>query len=271
MLELNFSPGSEWKPDSQILQDLELESGSKAKPRIIRAEWSWESVYENGEIFEYKKKPNGERRLLAKYIPYSVDRKNWGIYIYEREVMSDIAILNPIYPGIGPIYLMEIFLHELSHHVIEDWRTSTGIYNYSLSEESLAEYTAFTLTQALLSKQNISQTQLNPITLLSNLPSNSLMIGYPVPGYSKEYFSLFLKNFPISINSRNNIKKFLTIIYYYLSRDKDKVYRPVVPSWVKRPHEYKWFLSSNLNVGLEELWDYRNLESIYDRIFTIYK
>ncbi|WP_048054497.1 hypothetical protein [Acidianus hospitalis] len=62
-INLSFSPSSEWNPMKRFLE---------------RAGWSRKSAY--GMVVEYKENREG-RRILAYYVPYSVNRKNWRIYL----------------------------------------------------------------------------------------------------------------------------------------------------------------------------------------------
>jgi hypothetical protein len=77
---------------------------------------------------------------------YKERRSNAGNKVLDKEFKASF----------GMAYLSLILLHELTHHVIEDWRVSTdGVFTYNKEDENLCEYTAFTLTEAIIDKFNI--------------------------------------------------------------------------------------------------------------------
>ena len=225
----------------------------------------------------------GKKELLACYVPYSYDANNWGIYFIEPNIMRSVHKLEQMYPGITPVYFMLIFFHEFAHHVIEDWRTSSGVYLAIKDDEALAEYTAFELTEAILSMQGLAQDvftsqssrtlagliyDLPPKTKPTRPPVRGHGIGYPSPGYMGDYFTALLKKFPLKLgwaSPRDPLRR----IYYYWNRDTDRVYHPKVPSWVNETH-YVFYLTQNLVPGLDAMWDDKNLESVYGRVFVVY-
>ena len=293
-MTLSFSPGSKWVPP--------FKKGN--------SKWVWESSYEKDKgIVEYKKEAGsgrGSKRVLAYYIPYSLDREKWGIYLVKDEIEKDINALKSMYNNdiIGHLYLSLVFLHELTHHVIEDLRTSKGGFNYTQEDESLCEYTAFTLTQAFMKKNSgtgiflylqwlsylIPLVRLSMISMVlgTQMPENivratnteyilipttevknGFITGFPVPGYIPiQWFKSFPISRPLSAGVKGSvIDEGLSEIYYYLSRDSDVTYSPSVPSWVNED-EFVKFLSQNLNVSIEDLWS-DGLESVYDRVFIV--
>ncbi|MQL54277.1 hypothetical protein [Acidianus ambivalens] len=267
-IDLSFSPGSEWKPTNLSFspgKEPNLEP-NPIKRFLERAKWSWKSAYENGKIVEYKEYKDC-RRILAYYIPYSVDKNNWGIYLIWQEIKNDIDLLNNCLNNVGikadifPFYISLIFIHELTHHVIEDWRTSSGTYSYLPEDESLCEYTAFTLTQAILGnllRNQAIQTLVhgNHMHIIRGIVNGGI-IGFPVPGF---FIPLDMYLTPL-----RDVKEFLSLIYYYWSRDTDPLYKPLVPAWVNEK-KFVRFLSQNLTVGLDSAWNKNGLPSVYTRV-----
>lgn len=270
---LSFSPGNTWVP---------LLINYNAAP------WTWESAYEGGKIVE-KKKIGDDERIIAYYIPYSVDKKRWGIYIKKGEVMQEIKFLDKEFKAsFGMAYLSLLLLHELTHHVIEDWRVSTdGVFTYNKEDENLCEYTAFTLTEAIIDKFNIVYLHPNLIVgedkefpneiicHMFTLGDKFCTLGITLPGFINreiidiiwEELEYIIDKLPREVSNcpiKNQEK--LSILYYYLGRDKN--YSPKVPFWV-REEEFKNFLAQNLTVGLDNLWDKESLDSVYSRIFIV--
>ena len=282
-MRLSFSPGQEWKPNEKLRPERSQERGESGKWGI-----EWKSSLEGqkegtrGIIEEYLVYA-GKMVPLACYIPYSYKKNDWGIYLIEPTIMRSVHKLEQMYPGITPVYFMLIFFHELAHHVIEDWRTSTGVYLAIEDDEALAEYTAFELTEAILSMQGLTQ---DVFTSQSSRAIGGLIydllpkaqsawpsargygIGYPTPGFVSDYFTALLKKFPLNLG-RANARDILSVIYYYWNRDTNPIYRPKVPSWVIETH-YVFYLTQNLLPGLDAMWDDKGLESIYDRVFVIH-
>ncbi|MUN29083.1 hypothetical protein [Sulfuracidifex metallicus] len=265
---LRFSPLSTWNPyvDDMDMDPLRIGTNmTRLNRNLERAPWSWKTSYEDSRITEYKVLKDGKRKVIAYYIPYSLNVKEWGIYLLKDEIYPDVNYLNSlikrkgISAGISPVYLSLIFLHELTHHVIEDWRVSSGLFSYVQDDERLCEYTAFTLTQALFSRVHWSTS-----TTRSRGEKSQGVLGYPVPGISLQFPGLPKE---IHFNYYDLISLLITI-YYYWGRDIDKIYKVQVPSWVDEENFVK-FLSQNLNVGLEEMWSGRRISSVYRRVNVV--
>ncbi|BBG27754.1 hypothetical protein IC007_2308 [Sulfuracidifex tepidarius] len=265
---LRFFPLSIWNPyvDDMEMDPLRIETSmTRLNRKLERAPWSWKTSYEDNRITEYKVWKDGRRKVLAYYIPYSLNVKEWGIYLLKDEISPDLNYLNSLIKSkgisadISPVYVSLIFLHELTHHVIEDWRVSSGSFSYVQDDERLCEYTAFTLTQALLSRVQGSTSPTR-----SGGGKNYGVSGYPIPGVSLQFPGLPKE---IHLNYYDLISLLITI-YYYWGRDIDKIYKVQVPSWVDE-ESFAKFLSQNLNVGLEEMWSERRVSSVYRRISVV--
>jgi len=283
---LKFSPLSVWNPYAEDMDmdplrieaykartrrnlestigtaDLERLKATNTRRNLERAPWLWKTSYEQDRIIEYKVLKDGRRRVLAYYIPYSLNAKEWGIYLLKDEILPDIDYLNwlmkrrGIPVDVSSVYVSLIFLHELTHHVIEDWRTSSGVFSYVQDDEMLCEYTAFTLTQALFSRLNGN---IDPRR--SGAGKDQYFVGYPVPGFLLQFPGL-----PKEVHfNYYDLISLLISIYYYWGRDTDRVYKLQVPSWVNE-EDFVKFLSQNLNLGLEEMWSGRPTLSVYKRV-----
>jgi hypothetical protein len=181
--------------------------------------------------------------------------------------MNDVELLNNllehagIEADISPFYISLIFLHELTHHVIEDWRTSSGTFSYLQEDERLCEYTAFTLTQAILGnllRNQAFQTFVHHdhIHIFEGM-ANEAIIGFPAPG--------FFIPLNMDLPPQHNVQELLSLIYYYWNRDKDPLYKPLVSAWVNEM-DFVRFLSQNLTVGLDNAWNKKGLPSVYTKV-----
>ncbi|BDC17500.1 hypothetical protein [Acidianus sp. HS-5] len=255
-----FSPGEVWNPVNVEIQE--------------KAQWKWKSYLDKG-IIESK-----SGKVFAEYIPYSVDRQNWGIYLHKNEIVKDAVILaklmkdKNIARAIVAAYVSLVFFHELAHHVIEDLRAPH--FKYNEEDESLCEYTAFTLTEAMLKRSPLElgnfgepNTRQKTAVLVGGISENHFLIGYPLPGYAFKGFMDIIgevanrvRIVPFFNVKSLDAKKVLSIIYYW----RDEAYKPVVPSWVNES-EYVSSLSRNLAVGFDDLWS--NVESVYSRVSIV--
>jgi len=102
-----------------------------------------------------REEENG-KKPLAIYRPYSSRSDTWGIYFMQRSIEEDFRALSDILSKNHlflqeDIYIAAIFLHELTHHVIEDVLIlNEGRFDHKEDKhkhEGLCEYVAFRLLE----------------------------------------------------------------------------------------------------------------------------
>ncbi|GEM_PF-3882562 len=113
------------------------------------------------------------------YVPYSVNPKHYGIYFIAPELVrrfgEALSMLCTVMPatiadaaGFWRMYLYHVYVHALTHHVLEDIASLTGRRYPFLdreSEEGLAEYHAYVTGLTHLYQHNpfLTAESMNPL------------------------------------------------------------------------------------------------------------
>ena len=126
-----------------------------SEPEWIGPNEEWEPDTEAGKYLVEGKRSRFslKRKALAVYRPYSIFGRDWGIYFMWNNIEEDFSELSSILIKNGlylqeDIYAAVLFLHELTHHVLEDVLIlNTGKYNPEESHEGFCQYVAFQILE----------------------------------------------------------------------------------------------------------------------------
>jgi hypothetical protein len=169
---------------------------------------------------------------LAYYIPYHHDDENWGIYFRVDKIILDFKdfitfisrisrIITIDIEDAWSIYIMVIFWHELTHHVLEDIITVIETIRrgrlYPIfkrdEEERFSEYTAFSTAYEYI-----------------YIP---IPIGYTIPLLDPEYL--------VHVRGVGEKEILLSALYYHWGRDDPaSPYHPVVEQAIPRIVDGLW-------------------------------
>ena len=248
-----FGAGSRWVP---------------SKDYEFRGEIVWPSEPEGRDPME---DPPGEP--LAVYVPY---KSEWGIHFHMMNMVRDFVdfcnnlsrhrVLEKLRFRIwsaAAVYTAVIYIHEVTHHIVQDICTIKNVDYRTLSvpryqEENLCDYTAFTLLE------------LYRKSLLEKLPhtvdgiSQALAcVVYPtITFFERPRWRLF-RDIP-----QQDIKELLDALYWWWDKGdpKRKAYKPIVEQ------EILEFLDGHIIHAIFShifSWDEKPWEDMIERIHNI--
>lgn len=196
----------EWKPEP--IEDLQRkkkrpEEITEGEVERVLKEWRRSRYRSNVDPEEFPERTKFEPGVivdpLAFYVPYHVSEEDWGIYFRGRKVRNDFlnfvgGYYNWIRSKLGSnplplkdlffVYLVQIYRHELVHHVAEDIALERGIHGKSRyplvtedTEESLCEFFAF--KGNWLSQERI-ESMVKPLKNISNSRKLTKLIKSPL-------------------------------------------------------------------------------------------
>jgi len=193
---------------------------------------------------------------LAFYLPYNYHLKRWGIYFRIKKMLQTFEKMIEIYGGyldikdletalrVWMVFVAYVYFHELTHHIVEDISKLKNVTYPTLNkveEEGLAEWHAF----STLTAEARTSLHYKPF---GRLPLAKL--GYRVRPPEKEF-----------------VEKVLSVIYYFMGRDVDPIYRPLVLGTTVQKLEPLWTPVREASIRGAYAYLVNGMEEVYHRVY----